>query len=85
MKTRVVLYGENDVPLSTLGENPQEKAKKAWDAVIAVLSLNTTDVMKVESVEVWDDTPQTDCGTVDLASAWWQTDCGWGEPTEAER
>ena len=60
MKTRVCLYGENDVPLSTLGENPQEKAKMAWDAVIAVLSLNTTDVIKVESVEVWDDTPQTE-------------------------
>ncbi len=57
MKTRIVLYGENDVPLSTLGENPQEKAKKAWDAVIAVLSLHTTDIMRVESVEVWDDTP----------------------------
>lgn len=60
MKTRVVLYGENDVPLSTLGENPQEKVKMVWDAVIAVLSLNTTDVLKVESVEVWDDTPQTE-------------------------
>ena len=60
MKTRVVLYGENDVPLSTLGENPQEKVKMAWDAVIAVLSLNTTDGLKVESVEAWDDAPQTD-------------------------
>lgn len=58
MKSRVVLYGENDVPLSALGENPQEKAKKVWDAVIALLSLNTTnatDVIRVESVEVWDE------------------------------
>lgn len=55
MKSRVVLYGENDVPLSTLGENPQEKAKTVWDAVVALLSLNTNEVIRVESVEVWDE------------------------------
>ena len=60
MKTRIVLYGENDVPLSTLGENPQEKVKKAWDAMITMLSLYTTDIMKVESVEAWDDTSQVE-------------------------
>lgn len=62
MKTRIVLYGENDKPISILGDNPQEKVKKAWDAVIAFFAINTDDIMRVESVEVWDndiDTPQT--------------------------
>ena len=65
MKTRVVLYGENDKPTSILGDNPQAKVKKAWDAVIALLATTTDDILRVESVEVWDseaDTPQTDCG-----------------------
>lgn len=63
MKTRIVLYGENNAPLSVLGDNPQEKAKKAWDAVIALLATTTDDILRVESVEVWDsnaDTPQTE-------------------------
>lgn len=62
MKTRVILYGENDKPISVLGDNPQEKAKKAWDAIIAFLAINTDDIIRVESVEVWDteaDIPQT--------------------------
>ena len=63
MKTRIVLYGENDKPISILEDNPQEKVKKAWDAVIALLAVNTDDIIRVESVEVWDteaDIPQTD-------------------------
>ena len=63
MKTRVILYGENDKPISILGDNPQEKVKKVWDAVIALLAIHTDDIMRVESVEVWDseaDTPQTE-------------------------
>lgn len=63
MKTRIVLYGENDKPISVLGNNPQEKVKKVWDAVIALLAIRTDDIMRVESVEVWDsevDTPQTE-------------------------
>lgn len=63
MKTRIVLYGENDKPASILGDNPQEKVKKAWDTVIALLATTTDDILRVESVEVWDDkadTPQTD-------------------------
>ena len=66
MKTRIVLYGENDKPISVLGDNPQEKVKKIWDAVIALLATHTDDIMRVESVEVWDseaDTPQMDCET----------------------
>ena len=62
MKTRIVLYGENDKPISVLGDNPQEKVKKVWDAVIALLAIHTDDIMRVESVEVWDsetDIPQT--------------------------
>lgn len=63
MKTRIVLYGENNKPVSILGDNPQEKAKKAWDAVIALLATTTDDILRVERVEVWDDkadTPQTE-------------------------
>ena len=63
MKTRIVLYGENDKPVSILGDNPQEKVKKAWDTVIALLATTTDDILRVESVEVWDDkadTPQNE-------------------------
>ena len=89
MKTRVVLYGENDKPVSILGDNPQEKVKKAWDAVIALLATTTDDIIRVESVEVWDDktdTPPADQPKMTeeeidtmlarvLVSG--QTDCGW--------
>ena len=81
MKTRVVLYGENDKPTSILGDNPQAKVKKAWDAVIALLATTTDDILRVESVEVWDseaDTPQTedyDFRDEQEYNDRWQTDC----------
>lgn len=89
MKTRIVLYGENDTPASILGDNPQEKVKKAWDAVIALLDTTTDDILRVESVEVWDDkadTPQTAqkvaelqkmCGIEIDPDRISRTDCGW--------
>lgn len=76
MKTRIVLYGENDKPASILGDNPQEKVKKAWDTVIALLATTTDDILRVESVEVWDDkadTPQTDCLTCRYNSDEWDS------------
>lgn len=86
MKTRIVLYAENDKPVSILGDNPQEKVKKAWDAVIALLATTTDDIMRVESVEVWDDkadTPQTDDIVIRSnlepfrVADTPKTDCGW--------
>lgn len=73
MKTRIVLYGENNKPLSVLGDNPQTKVKKAWDLVVGFLDANTSDTLRVESVDVWDDEAEQTEPSADTP----QTDCGW--------
>lgn len=55
MKVRVTLITENDKPVSMLGENPEVAIKRAWDLVLAMLSLESKDPSDkafVESVEI---------------------------------
>ena len=55
MKVRVTLITENDKPVSMLGENPEVSIKRAWDLVLAMLSLESKDPSDkafVESVEI---------------------------------
>lgn len=52
MKVRLTVMTENDVPVSELGENPDQKIRKAWDAVIACYNLITTDNIYVENIEI---------------------------------
>ena len=55
MKVRVTLITENDKPVSMLGENPEVAIKRAWDLVLAMLSLESKDPSYrafVESVEI---------------------------------
>lgn len=57
MKIRVTLLTENNKPLSVLGENPEEKIKKAWECTLLLLSLigDTQDRAILESFEIVDD------------------------------
>ena len=55
MKVRVTLITENDKPVSMLGENPEIAIKRAWDLVLAMLSLESKDPSDrafVENVEI---------------------------------
>ena len=55
MKVRVTLITENDKPVSMLGENPEVTIKRAWELVLAVMSLESKDPSDrafVESVEI---------------------------------
>ena len=57
MKVRVTLLTENDKPVSALGDNPEEKVKKAWESIIAMIMLldgKGRDKATVEKVEVSD-------------------------------
>jgi hypothetical protein len=54
MKIRLTIMTENDKPVEILGENPEEKIKKAWDVLLTMMSLTSenNDTAYVESVEV---------------------------------
>ena len=52
MKVRVTLMTENDKPVEVLGEDAEEKAKKAWDMLIGLLNRVSKDTAYVESVEI---------------------------------
>lgn len=55
MKIRLTLITENDKPVSVLGENPEEKIKRAWDLAltfIGTLNHGPVDKVFVEKVEV---------------------------------
>lgn len=52
MRVRVTLMTENDVPVSVLGENPEQKIRDAWDVTIAALDLMIEDSIYVESTEI---------------------------------
>lgn len=54
MKLRVTLMTENDLPVSVLGPNPEEKARKAWEIMCALLNEiggANNDHVTLESVE----------------------------------
>lgn len=54
MKIRLTIMTENDKPVDVLGKNPEEKIKRAWDAVLTMIALMSEDNENayVERVEV---------------------------------
>ena len=52
MKVRVTLMTENDKPVEVLGEDAEEKVKKAWDMLIGLLNRVSKDTAYVENVEI---------------------------------
>ena len=52
MKVRVTVMTENNVSVSELGENPEQKIRKAWDAIIAFIDLLNEDSIYVENIEL---------------------------------
>lgn len=55
MRVRVTIMTENSVPVSVLGENPEQKIRDAWDATIAVADLMSEDSIYVENIELVED------------------------------
>lgn len=55
MKVRVTLMTENDVPVSELGENPEQKVKAIWDILMSLIVMQSGDdkgyVEKIEILE----------------------------------
>jgi len=52
MKVRVTIMTENDKPVSVLGENAEEKVKRAWELAITLINSLSEDRAIVEKVEV---------------------------------
>ena len=54
MKIRLTIMTENDKPVENLGDNPEEKIKKAWNALLTMVTLMSADNEDayVEYVEV---------------------------------
>lgn len=52
MKVRVTIMTENDKPISVLGENPEEKIKRGWELVLALLNAQSEDRATLENVEI---------------------------------
>lgn len=52
MRVRVTLMTGNDVPVSELGENPEQKIREVWDATMAFLDLMSEDSIYVENIEL---------------------------------
>lgn len=52
MKVRVTIMTENDKPISVLGENPEEKIKRGWELVFALLNAQSEDKAMLENVEI---------------------------------
>ena len=54
MKIRLTIMTENDKPVENLGDNPEEKIKKAWDALLLMVALmsENNENAYVERVEV---------------------------------
>ena len=58
MKIRVTLMTENDVPVSYLGPNREEKVRKAWNIMCALLNEMggaNNDKVTLEGVEFLED------------------------------
>ena len=54
MKVRVTIMTENDKPAAVLGENAEDKIKRAWELVLTMISSLGEDRATVEKVEVID-------------------------------
>ncbi len=53
MKIRVTLLTENDEPISVLGENPEEKIRKAYEFILALGMLKSPgDSAVIEKIEI---------------------------------
>ena len=54
MKIKLTLITENNVPVESLGEKPEEKVKQAWELALTMLAIMSDDDSKaqVESVEI---------------------------------
>lgn len=39
MKIRLTIMTENDKPVENLGDNPEEKIKKAWDILLSMMAM----------------------------------------------
>ena len=54
MKIRLTIMTENDKPVENLGDNPEEKIKKAWDVLLTMITLmsENNENAYVERVEV---------------------------------
>lgn len=54
MKIKLTLITENNVPVETLGDEPEEKIKLSWELVLSMIATLSDDESKaqVESVEI---------------------------------
>ncbi|MBR2555072.1 MAG: hypothetical protein IKE94_09455 [Aeriscardovia sp.] len=54
MKIRLTIMTENDKPVENLGDNPEEKIKKAWDILLSMITMmsENNENAYVERVEV---------------------------------
>lgn len=52
MRVRVTLMTENKVPVSAVGENPEQKARIAWEMICEMLTMMGEDNIYVENVEI---------------------------------
>lgn len=53
MKIRVTLLMENDKPISTLGENPEEKIRKVYEFILALGMMKSPgDNAVIEKIEI---------------------------------
>lgn len=56
MKIRVTLSTENNVPVSSLGDNPEEKVRAAWELICNMMNdLSDRDTMSLDKIEILGD------------------------------
>lgn len=58
MKTRVTIYGENNEPMSSLGNDPEGIVKDLWEMMLKTIMVlgepDSTTVVEIEKAEVWE-------------------------------
>ena len=52
MKIRVVLMTENNMPVSALGDNPEEIARRGWETFCALQNMKSEDRVTLEKIEI---------------------------------
>lgn len=54
MKIRVTLMTENNKPLSNLGENPEEAARRGWELLVSFLNAQGEigEKISLENIEI---------------------------------
>lgn len=62
MRVRVTVMTENNVPVSELGENSEQKIRDVWDATIAFIDLMSEDRIYVENIELVETEQETSDG-----------------------